>query len=94
MKIRSIKRINVSFVLMKMKSHFNILNSLLTKVVKKTFSEKYSHVLFSTYVTILSICVCSLSRVSQINAKIRRKCVQEEFVRVYDNDTLCYEAFV
>ena len=57
------------------------LSSLLTNVVKKTFmSEKYnSHILLSNlYIShsILSICVFSLSRLSQVNAKIREICAR------------------
>ena len=92
----------VSFVLMKMKSHFKFLHSLLRKVVKKRLSLKNTHTfyLLPSYLIILSICVCSLSRLSRINAKTREMCARRicqnlsEFVWVYANDKLCCEAFV
>ena len=73
-------------------NHSLILHSLLM-LFEKNFSQKYSHILIfaviSYCVFFLSICVCSLSKLSQINAKIRNICEKNLSVHVvYANDTV------
>ena len=65
----------VSFVLMKLKSHFIGFSD--ERSLQRLSGKKYSRIsLFAVYLIVVSICVCSLSRLSQIslNAKIRNVC--------------------
>ena len=64
-----------------------ILLSLLTKVVKKRLSEKYSHILYSTFISYYFkyLCVFLVKIVTNKCYLKSEKCVQEEIVRVYTN---------
>ena len=67
----------VSFVLMKIKLHFNCAIVFSESSLKRP-SVNNTHTSYSLplYVIALSICACSLSRLSQINVKIRNACNQ------------------
>ena len=79
----------VSFVLIKIKSHFNFNFKFTFNRSLKTFSVKNAHTYFSLplHPIVLSIGVCSRSRLSQINVKFRNEC-EKNLSAVNANDAV------